>query len=101
MGIGSDYDGIDDTPVGLEDASQYPNLVRRSGSDPCCHISLTCVQFAALIKRGWTPRDLVGLAGGNLLRVMEGAEAVAEKLQGRPASMAIYDKRKDLEKWDL
>lgn len=27
VGLGSDYDGIDSTPVGLEDVSKYPALV--------------------------------------------------------------------------
>ena len=27
VGIGSDYDGIGETPVGLEDVSKYPDLV--------------------------------------------------------------------------
>ncbi|KZW03285.1 hypothetical protein EXIGLDRAFT_636450 [Exidia glandulosa HHB12029] len=80
VGIGSDYDGIGSTPVGLDDVSYYPML------------------FAELYKRGWTARDLVGLAGGNLLRVFEGAEATARFMQERGAqpSMARYDKRPDL-----
>lgn len=28
MGIGSDFDGINTTPAGLEDVSKYPELVR-------------------------------------------------------------------------
>lgn len=28
VGIGSDYDGIDSVPHGLEDVSKYPYLVR-------------------------------------------------------------------------
>lgn len=28
VGIGSDYDGIESVPKGLEDVSKYPNLVR-------------------------------------------------------------------------
>lgn len=27
VGLGSDFDGIQDTPVGLEDVSKYPSLV--------------------------------------------------------------------------
>lgn len=30
VGIGSDYDGIDSVPVGLEDVSKYPALVRKA-----------------------------------------------------------------------
>ncbi|KAH7100314.1 membrane dipeptidase-domain-containing protein [Auriculariales sp. MPI-PUGE-AT-0066] len=81
VGIGSDYDGIDKTPFGLEDVSKYPML------------------FAELYRRGWTARDLVGLAGGNLIRVWEGAEAVARELQEHePANMARYAGRPDLPK---
>jgi membrane dipeptidase len=63
VGIGADFDGNDSWPVGLEDVSTYPNL------------------FAELIRRGWTEADLAKLAGGNVLRALRGAEAVARRLQ--------------------
>ncbi len=63
VGIGSDFDGIDTTPEGLEDVSKFPDL------------------FAELIRRGWTDSDLKKLAGQNLLRAMRGAEATAARLQ--------------------
>ena len=50
VGIGSDFDGITDTPVGLEDVSTFPAL------------------FAELSRRGWSEEDLAKLAGGNVLR---------------------------------
>ncbi|KAI8998616.1 membrane dipeptidase-domain-containing protein [Trametes punicea] len=80
VGIGSDFDGIGDAPVGLEDVSKYPELI------------------AELYKRGWNAFDLAGLTGGNLLRVMEGAERVSSELQrvGTPPVMARYEKRTDL-----
>ncbi|KAG8803085.1 hypothetical protein FRC17_006276 [Serendipita sp. 399] len=80
VGIGSDFDGIGSTPVGLEDVSKYPNL------------------FAILIKRGWTVEELAGLAGGNFLRVFEGVERVSRdmKAEGVKPSMMIYNKRPDL-----
>jgi membrane dipeptidase len=59
VGIGGDFDGSVIWPIGLEDVSCYPNL------------------FAELIDRGWTDDDLAKLAGGNILRVMRAAEAVA------------------------
>ena len=59
VGIGGDFDGSRIWPVGLEDVSGYPNL------------------FAELMSRGWTDADLARLAGGNILRVMRAAEAVA------------------------
>ena len=63
VGIGSDFDGIDTVPEGLEDVSRFPQL------------------FAELIRRGWSDDDLKKLAGGNLLRVLRGAEATAARLQ--------------------
>jgi len=63
VGIGSDYDGNDSWPEGLEDVSKFPNL------------------FAELVRRGWSDEDLMKLAGGNVLRALEQAEGVARKLQ--------------------
>jgi membrane dipeptidase len=69
VGIGSDFDGVDDLPTGLDDVSSFPVL------------------FAELSRRGWTDADLKKLAGGNVLRVMRQAETVSERLQkARPAS---------------
>ncbi|KAG2072281.1 hypothetical protein BDR04DRAFT_1051732 [Suillus decipiens] len=80
VGIGSDYDGIQVTPTGLEDVSKYPALI------------------AELYQRGWTKQELAGLTGGNFLRVFEGAEKVAKELQaaGTLPKYDIYDKREDL-----
>jgi membrane dipeptidase len=63
VGIGSDFDGITHTPVGLEDVSTFPAL------------------FAELVRRGWSDDDLRQLAGRNLLRVLGAAEATAARLQ--------------------
>jgi membrane dipeptidase len=69
VGIGSDFDGIEHGPEGLEDVSRFPAL------------------FAELIRRGWSDADLKKLAGENLLRALRQAEATAKKLQAsRPAS---------------
>lgn len=74
VGIGSDFDGITDTPQGLEDVSRFPAL------------------FAELARRGWSDADLRKLAGENMLRVMERAEAVAAQLQKtRGPSIASID----------
>ncbi|TFK53894.1 hypothetical protein OE88DRAFT_1128995 [Heliocybe sulcata] len=82
VGLGSDFDGIGDTPRGLEDVSKYPQL------------------FALLYQRGWSRYDLAGLSGGNLLRVMEGAERVSRDLKADGAAPAfdLYDKRTDIGK---
>jgi membrane dipeptidase len=63
VGIGSDFDGISDTPQGLDGVDKYPALL------------------AELARRGWSDEDLGKLAGGNVLRVMREAEAVAKRLQ--------------------
>jgi membrane dipeptidase len=63
VGIGGDFDGNDLWPEGLTDVSMYPNL------------------FAELVRRGWSDEDLAKLAGGNVLRAMRTAEAVAARLQ--------------------
>lgn len=59
VGIGSDYDGVDALPVGLESPAQLPRLL------------------AELRLRGWRDDELVAVAGGNFLRVLRSAEAVA------------------------
>jgi membrane dipeptidase len=59
-GIGGDFDGTPDVPVGLADVSRYPAL------------------FNELVRRGWSEADCKALAGGNILRVMRAAEAYAE-----------------------
>ncbi len=59
VGLGGDFDGIDTTPLGLEDVSLYPHLL------------------AELARRGWSTGDLEKLAGRNLLRVLRAAEETA------------------------
>jgi membrane dipeptidase len=74
VGIGSDFDGISETVVGLEDVSKFPAL------------------FAELARRGWTDADLMKLANGNILRVLKQVEAVAARLQKiRQPSMATIE----------
>ena len=69
VGIGSDYWGMVDMPLGLEDVSGFPRL------------------FAALVERGWSDEDLKKLAGENLLRVMRQVEKVSAELQ--PLKIAV------------
>lgn len=63
VGIGSDYWGMPDMPIGLEDVSGFPRL------------------FAVLIQRGWSDEGLRKLAGENLLRVMRATELAAHEMQ--------------------
>jgi membrane dipeptidase len=72
VGLGSDFDGIGDAPVGLAGVDRYPALLEE------------------LMRRGWTDADVAKLAGDNVLRVMAAAEKVAERLRAeRPASNAL------------
>src|SRR5690606_18996093 len=74
VGIGGDFDGIDDVVQGLEDVSTYPAL------------------FAELARRGWTEAELRKLAGENILRALTRAEQVAGRLrEERPASTATIE----------
>jgi membrane dipeptidase len=71
VGLGSDFDGISATPIGLEDVGDFPELV------------------AELLRRGWSDGDIKRVVGLNLQRVMREAERVATRLkQERPASVA-------------
>ena len=75
VGIGSDFDGIPENVVGLEDVSTFPTL------------------FAELAHRGWSDADLAKLASGNVLRVLAEAERVAARLKKtRGPSQATIEK---------
>jgi membrane dipeptidase len=63
VGLGSDFDGITEVPVGLEDVSRFPDLI------------------AELLRRGWTEADVKKVAGLNTLRVMRDAERVAVEMR--------------------
>ena len=71
VGIGSDFDGVGDlVPEGLTDVSFYPALL------------------AELMRRGWSDADVAKVAGNNVLRAMERAEAVAASLRDTPPETA-------------
>jgi membrane dipeptidase len=63
VGIGSDFDGVGCTPIGLDDVSKYPNLTR------------------ALLERGYPAGDIRKIYGGNVLRVMRAVEAESARLR--------------------
>jgi membrane dipeptidase len=64
IGIGTDFDGMGSAPVGLEDVSKVPALL------------------VELLVRGYSKDDIAKIAGLNILRVMENAEAVSRELRG-------------------
>jgi membrane dipeptidase len=59
VGLGSDFDGVQRTPTGMEDVTCFPNLT------------------VELLRRGYAPEDIRKILGENLLRVMSAAEQVA------------------------
>jgi membrane dipeptidase len=77
VGLGSDFDGIEDAPAGLEGVNRYPALLEE------------------LMRRGWTDADIAKVAGENLLRVMAAAENISQKLrETTPASAAMFEEPK-------
>ncbi|MFY9175386.1 MAG: dipeptidase [Peptococcia bacterium] len=53
VGLGSDFDGIDTVPKGLENAAKLPTLTE------------------LLLKRGWKDSELIKVLGGNFIRVLD------------------------------
>ncbi|GAA5995176.1 dipeptidase [Rhodotorula paludigena] len=82
VGIGSDFDGIEDPPESLEDVAHYPNLI------------------AELIRRGWSDQEIMGLTSGNLLRILDKVEAVAHSQRHLEPIHAVFEGRSDLVKHD-
>jgi len=74
VGVGSDFDGVEAVPQGLEDVSRYPAL------------------FEELRERGYPDEDLGKVAGRNVLRVLREAEKVGGRLRSeRPPSTATIE----------
>lgn len=65
VGIGSDFDGIEDVPLGLEDVSKIPMLV------------------AELLRQGVTDEQAALVVGRNVLRVWVEAERVGREMRER------------------
>ena len=64
VGIGSDFDGVDDTlPTGLKDVSGYPNIIYQ------------------LLKRGYSKSDIEKICSGNILRVWSDVERISSELR--------------------
>jgi membrane dipeptidase len=73
VGLGSDFDGIPETPRGLEGVDKYPDLL------------------AELMRRGWSDGDVAKVAGANVLRVMAECEHIAATLRSRQPSEAAFE----------
>jgi membrane dipeptidase len=69
VGIGSDFDGMLEGPVGLDDSSRYPQLV------------------AELLRRGVAEEAVKMVLGLNIIRVLEEVERFAERAQSESTDM--------------
>jgi membrane dipeptidase len=63
VGIGSDFDGMPRTPIGLPDVSAFPALT------------------AELLRRGWPDDDIRKALGLNVIRVLRRAQDIATRVQ--------------------
>ena len=63
VGIGSDFDGVDCLPQGMDSVADLPKITEE------------------MMKRGYTASDMRKILGGNLLLVMEQVEEVSRRLQ--------------------
>ncbi|WP_435203459.1 dipeptidase [Qipengyuania sp. 902] len=72
IGIGGDYDGMPNGPVGMEDVTGYPAL------------------FVELARRGYLQEDLEKISSRNMMRVMRAAEAhAASQRSAAPIEHAV------------
>ena len=63
VGFGSDFDGVSDVPIGLEDVSKYPNIIYE------------------LLKRDYSEEEIKKICSGNLLRVWGEVEDASKRIQ--------------------
>jgi membrane dipeptidase len=75
VGIGDDFDGIEDPPIGFEDVSMYPKLSEE------------------LLRRGHTEAQVKKVLGENFMAFFARVEAVREKLASEPPATAVYTEK--------
>jgi len=75
VGIGSDFDGIDCSPAGIDSVADLPKITQ------------------ALYERGYKAADIQKILGGNLMRVFAEVEKTAKVIQ---AEQAHQDTRPEL-----
>jgi membrane dipeptidase len=63
VGIGSDFDGVTTLPKQLDDVASYPLITQE------------------LLNRGYSDAQVKQIMGGNVLRALREAEAVAKQLR--------------------
>jgi membrane dipeptidase len=74
VGLGTDYDGVDDTPIGLEDVSLLPKLTEE------------------LLRRGHSEARVKKILGENFLAFFARVEATRASLAKEAPSTAVYKK---------
>jgi membrane dipeptidase len=70
VGLGTDFDGIDDPPTGLEDYAALPKLTEE------------------MLRRGWSETRIKKVLGENFLAFFTRVEAVKKTLASEPPSTA-------------
>jgi len=75
VGIGSDFDGIDCSPAGIDSVADLPKITQ------------------ALVERGYKPADIQKILGGNLMSVFTEVEKTARVIQ---AEEAHQDTRREI-----
>lgn len=73
VGLGSDFDGIETTPEGLDHVGMFPQLV------------------AEMLQQGISDEDASKIVGGNILRVWKDVDRVAEEMQAMGVKPAEDD----------
>jgi membrane dipeptidase len=73
VGLGTDFDGIDDPPKGLEDVSRLPRLTEE------------------LLRRGHSEARIKKILGENFLAFFAKVEATRDSLVKEPPSIAVYE----------
>src|SRR6516165_2047957 len=68
VGLGSDFDGIDCSPEGIDSAADLPKITQ------------------ALVQRGYKAADMQKILGGNVMRVFAEVEKTAKQLQAEDAA---------------
>ena len=72
VGLGTDYDGVSDTPIGLDDVSMLPKLTEE------------------LLRRGHSEARVKKILGENFLAFFARVEATRNSLAKEPAATAVY-----------
>ncbi len=73
-GLGSDFDGVDSLPQGVDSAADLPKIT------------------AALLERGYTREQIHKILGGNFMRVFREVERVSREIQAEQATKVVKTK---------